>query len=153
MKRILAFLLFASPFTAFTQQFIGKSHAQVKKELNKKLAKEDGLAVVMNDNDSTIVYSYKDDKAQPVDFIYGFDKHASCWWEKVSASCDSCFRKYLADVLAQKKYEWKKINENQYISRYADHLLIELPGLSNDYSYTILHTEWTREVYDMLKGN
>lgn len=153
MTRIILLLLLTFPVSGFSQHFIGKTHAQVKKDLGKKIAKNDTLTIVMNDNDSTIVYSYQDKEAQPVDFIYGFNKAGKCWFEKVTAGCDSCFRKYLSALLAQKKYEWKKINENQYISRYADQLMIELPGNDKDYSFTILHTEWNREVYDMLKGN
>src|SRR5688572_4598172 len=107
MIRIIILLLLASPLTAFSQHFIGKSRSQVKKELQKKIDKNDSLTITLHDNDSTVVFSYKAGKVQPVDFIYGFSKAGKCWSEKVLAGCDSCYKKYLAAVLAEKKYEWK----------------------------------------------
>ncbi|HEV7780668.1 MAG TPA: hypothetical protein VGO58_05355 [Chitinophagaceae bacterium] len=153
MIRIIIFLFLFAPVTAFSQNFIGKTRSHVKKELEKTIAKNDSLTITLSDNDSTLVFSYKEGKVQPVDFIYGFNKAGKCRSEKTIARCDSCFKKFLTAALGQKKYGWKKINENQYISKYSAQMMIELPANETDFSYSILHTEWTKELYESLKGN
>ncbi len=153
MTRIFILLFLLSPLALFSQNFIGKSRPQVKKELQKMVEKNDSLNAVLNDNDSALVLSYTGPATRPVNFIYRFNKAGNCSSEKVMAGCDSCYKKYLSHLLSQKKFEWKKINENQYISRYADHMMIELPGNPGDFSYAILLTDWTKELYQMLTGN
>lgn len=153
MIRLLLFIALLNSLPAFSQHFIGKSKTHVKKELGKKRDKNNTLTIILADNDSVLVYSYKDASLQPVDFIYGFDARGNCNMEKVKAGCDSCFRKYLQQVLQQKKFGWRKVNENQYVSNFPDRLLLEIPPENKDFSYTILRTEWTREVYNMLLAN
>lgn len=153
MSRIIIAIFLLLPITGFSQNFIGKSKAQVKKELQQQVVKNDSLSITLTDKDSVLVYSIKDNKVSPADFIYGFDKSGKCQSEKVVAGCDSCFNKFLQTALGHKKYEWKKINENQYVSKYTAHMMIELPADGNDFSYTVLRTEWTKELYTMLTGN
>ena len=153
MIRLLVILFMLAPLPLLSQNFIGKSKAEVKKELQKKIQKNDSLTITLTDKDSVLVYSYQDARAKPVDFIYGFDKEGKCWSEKVMAGCDSCFNKYLRAVLDQKKYEWKKINENQYVSRYADRRMLEFPPDTKNFMYTILRTDWNKEMYQLLTGN
>lgn len=108
---------------------------------------------MMEDKDSTLVIAYKDQTVQPVVFIYTFNKKGRCWSEKIIAGCDSCFTKYLYGVLDQKKYGWKKINENQYVSNYVDRMMLEFPPENKDFSYVILRTAWTKELYRLLTGH
>lgn len=105
---------------------------------------------MVEDMDSAFVIAYKDQSLQPVVFIYGFNKKGKCWSEKVIARCDSCFTKYLQGVLDQEKYGWKKINENQYVSKYSYRLMLEFPPENKDFSYVILRTDWTKELYRTL---
>lgn len=153
MWRIGLLLFLLLPTFGSSQNFIGKKKAQVLKELQAYAKKNDSLTATITDKDSIITCSITADKTQPADFIYGFDKNGRCQSEKVTASCDSCYTKYLQKVLGEKKYEWKKVNENQYISKYAVRLMIELPAESKELTYTILRTNWNKKVYKMLKGN
>jgi hypothetical protein len=59
----------------------------------------------------------------------------------------------LNKVLEKKGYQWKKINENQYISSFSDQLLIELPVEKKEFYFTIYRAQWSREVYDILIKN
>jgi hypothetical protein len=153
MKRIIIALLLLSPATIFSQNFIGKNKKQVKKFLQQQITKNDSLTITLTDNDSVILYSIKAGKVLPADFVYGFTNAGKCRLEKVTAECDSCYQKFLRTVLEQKKYGWKKINENQYISKYAARLMIELPAESKELSYTILRTKWSKQLYNQLKGD
>lgn len=149
MKRIIL-ILFLLPVTCFSQNFIGKSKTQVKKNLQRQIIKNDSLTITLTDNDSAIIYSVKAGKVYPADFMYGFDNYGKCRLEKTSLTCDSCYKIFLQAVLAQKKYGWKKINENQYISKYSSRMMIELPAESKELFYTILKTTWTKKLYSLL---
>ncbi len=146
----LVLLLFLMPVTCFSQNFIGKSKIQVKKILQRQIVRNDSLTITLTDNDSVILYSVKAGRVYPADFIYGFDNYGKCRLEKISLTCDSCYKIFLQDVLAQKKYGWKKLNENQYISKYASRMMIELSAESKDLYYTILKTAWTKKLYSLL---
>lgn len=152
MKRIIL-ILSLLPVTCFSQNFIGKSKTQVKKNLQRQIVKNDSLTITLTDNDSLIIYAVKGGKVFPADFMYGFNKSGKCRSEKISLTCDSCYKIFLRDVLAQKKYGWKKINENQYISKFAARMMIELPAESKELYYTILKTTWTKKLYSLLNSN
>lgn len=147
----LSLLIFS--FSAFSQNFINKTKQQVKKELTKYITRNDSLNAELTETDTTVILSIKSTKALPADFIYRFDKAGKCKLEKVMTRCDSCLNKYLSAALARKKYEWRKINGNQYISNFASRMLMELPADSNNFSYTILRTDWSKQIYDLLKEN
>ncbi|MDZ4794900.1 MAG: hypothetical protein SGI83_11530 [Bacteroidota bacterium] len=151
MKRLF-FLFLLLPFMGFSQNFIGKSKKQVKKILQQQIRKYDSLVITLTDNDTSLLYSIKAGKTLPADFIYGFNSSGKCRSERIIAHCDSCYNKFLKGVLDQKKYDWKKINENQYVSNYYNRLMIELPAENKDFMYTILRTDWTKELYSILSG-
>lgn len=152
MHRILTLSLLLFSFSCFSQNYINKTKAQVKKELNDYVSKNDTLNASISETDTAMVLSIKDLKTLPADFIYRFDKTGKCKSEKIMAGCDSCFTKYLQAALDRKKYGWKKINENQYVSSFAARILIELPADDKDFSFIILRTEWTKQMYDLLTG-
>jgi hypothetical protein len=153
MNRMIILSLLLFPLTGFSQNFIGKTKTAVKKELLHQIEKYDSLTSSLTDKDSVLVYSLKENNVLSADFIYGFDRSGKCQSEKVMPGCDTCLKKYLQAVLADKKYEWKKINENQYVSKYAAKMMLELHGENKDAAYTILRTEWSKEMYDLLTGN
>lgn len=152
IRTILLFVLLFSS-TCFAQTFINKSQQQVMRLLAKYETGAGFDKPVIEQHDSTISMLVKGSGGIQTLFTYRFDgQQGKCKVEEVKASCDSCYKKYLEQVLAQKKYQWKKINENQYISSYAKKRLIELPAENNDFSYMILKTGWTKKLYRMLTG-
>jgi len=153
MNRLTFLLLLLLPATVFSQNFIGRSKAQVKKFLQKQILKNDSLDITLTEDDPFLRYSIKAGKTLPADFVYGFNKSGKCQSEKIIALCDSCFNKFLTNILSEKRYQWKKINENQYVSKYGARMMIELPPENKDFSYTILKTDWNKEMYKLLTGN
>jgi hypothetical protein len=153
MNHIITFGFLLLSFSAFSQNFINKTKKQVKKELTEYITRNDSLNATLNETDTAITLTIKGTKTLAADFIYRFDKTGKCKSEKVMSSCDSCLNKYLAAALARKNYEWRKINGNQYISNFASRMLIELPGDTNNFSYIILRTDWSKQMYDLLTGN
>ena len=150
MRRITLLLLIILPYMASSQNYLDKKKAQVKKELQGYLKKNNQLSGAVSETDSTVVLSVKEGSSLPGEFAYYFDDNGKCNREKVTAYCDSCYQKYLGHALGQKKYKWKKINANQYISSFEQKATLELPGDEKEKSFTILRTEWTKEFYKLL---
>jgi hypothetical protein len=138
------------PMACFSQSFINKSKPRALAMLAKYNAGPAFEKPVISQTDSTVSMLVKEPGGRNTTFIFRFDKKGKCQSEEIIASCDSCYKKYLQAALDQKKYKWKKINENQYISSYSKKKMIELPPEKNDFSYTILRTEWSKKLYRLL---
>lgn len=150
MVRTILLAIILLPLPVFSQQLIGKDKAYVKKFLEQEKARHDSLDITITQNDSVMVYEIKPGKTKAATFSYRFDKDGRCHSEKVKASCSDCIQQYLQNALAQKKYGWKKINENQYVSAYKHKLMIELSVNETDFSFYILRASWTKKLYKIL---
>jgi hypothetical protein len=151
MYRILFSALFLFPSALFAQKYFDKSKAQVKKELGEYVIINKQFDPVITETDSSLVMTIKEEDAKPVRFIYGFDgQSGKCNSQRTEAGCDTCYKKYLQNLLDQKQYKWKKLNENQFISRFEDRLMLEVPVEDNIYTFTLFKTIWTKEFYDLL---
>ncbi len=150
MIRIITFFLLLLSIPGISQTYINKSKSTVKKELAKFSVANNNLKTILTETDSFIVFLIRDPRTRNADFIYGFDQSGKCSSEKTMAGCDSCQANFLRNVLNQKKYEWVKINENQYVSKFSEKLMIELPENDKDYSFIILRMDWSKILYDML---
>ena len=138
------------PFAGISQTYINKSRSAVKKELARYSLANNNLKTSLTETDSSIIYLVRDPRTLKADFIYGFDRSGKCNSEKTITYCDSCKEKYLRTALNRKKYEWVKLNENQYVSKFSEKMMIELPMEDNDHSFIILRMDWTKILYDML---
>lgn len=151
MKSMILLLCIFVTGSSYAQTFIGKNPEKVMKMLNKYDAGSGFEKPVITRQDSSITMMVKGTGSIQTTFVYRFSRSSGkCISEQVKASCDSCYKKYLDDLLAQKKYHWKKINENQYVSSYSHRRLIELPVDPADFSYLILETGWTKKMYNLL---
>jgi len=151
MRYIIFILLLFFPATVYSQQYFDKSKSEVKKELEAYLLDNKAINPALTETDSTLVLMVNDPVAQTARFIYGFDRATGqCNYQRTEAGCNSCYKNYLNNLLGQKSYDWKKINENQYVSKFADRLLLELPVEAKDYSFALFKTQWTKELYDLL---
>lgn len=152
--RLIFFILFFLPLSLFSQQYIDKSRDYVKKELGKYVAANKAIKPVLEEKGSSIVLTINNPAAQTAVFTYQFDEVTGlCNYQKTISPCDSCYKKYLQKLLELKRYEWKKINESQYVSRFSDYLLIELQTEGDEQSFTLLKTQWTKELYEMMQKN
>lgn len=155
MKKIIliATLTLLLPAAIFAQNYINKSKSYVLKGLKKYSTDNPTAAATISETDSTIVMNIPGSAMQPATFSYYFDQKGKCMAEKTKASCDSCLNKFLAYALQQKKFNWKKINENQYVSSYKKKLMIELPADNSDKSMSILRMSWSKTLYKMLAAD
>ncbi len=147
MKRTLLAFLFILPSIVFAQVNINKTKSQVI-ESAKKEKKH-----ILEETDSTLHLKQDNSESDPVNFFYHFTKEGKCDSEQIITGAEKVFTNYLDKVLAVKKYHWKKINENQYISDFASAMIVEIPPENKEWSFTLLRVEWTKQLYDMLTGN
>lgn len=79
-----------------------------------------------------------------------FDEKGICNNETIITYCDTCLSKRVSEILQLQQYGWKKINENQYVSTFTEHLMLELPPENKDFSLSILWVDWTETLYNFL---
>jgi hypothetical protein len=153
MIRCLLLSLILLPFFSIAQGKVGKLRSEVRQDISTWISKNNHYYPSLKEADSVMTLSIRDMVYGKVQFQYTFNKDSICITEKTITSCDSCRRNYLNAVLEQGGYEWRRLNGNQYISKFGDHLMIEIPGNEKDMSFTIYQVAWTKEVYDMLLKN
>ncbi len=153
MIRIIIVILFFWPATGFSQLYINKTKSQVKQELVKISGKEKSINADITETDSTIVWKIRGANTIEADHIYSFDKSGKCSAEKTITWCDSCHEKLLQPLLADKKFMWKKINMNQYISELDSGVFIEVQHLDDTWSFTIFRAHLSKEIYKLLSEN
>lgn len=147
MKRILLFTLFHLAFTGSitAQELINMPFAKAEALLKKTYPGSATQPDVYPRKDSILVRVNSQTQ-----LIYVFDEKGLCMTETTNTRCDSCHDGYLKKVLDKKKYSWKKINENQFISRYEDNMMIELFPEGEIRTFSILRADFTRELYELL---
>lgn len=150
MIRSFLFALLFSPVFLSAQNKVGKTKAEVKKELDTWKNSNSSLTPKITEMPLVTTVTFRDPGYGVVKNIYSFNKSKICISEKTVTSSDSARQNYMNLVLEQPAYEWKKINGNQYISKFSSKMMIELPGNSVDHSFTIYKADWTKEVYEML---
>ena len=150
MTRLVVILFALSYTTASAQMYINENRQWVKRELEKQASKNDSITVRISETDTSILYSFRDPKVRPADFLYIFDESAKCIEEKTIGYCDSCFNKFLGSALNRKQFQWTKINDRLYISKYSKKLMLEIPVNNKDHSFTIRRMKWTKGSYRTL---
>ena len=151
MIRTLLLLAGIFPLSVFAQQYINQAKTAVRTLLQKEI-QTTGTIKVITETDSTLVLSPKiTEKGKEVTWTYGFNNEGRCHFEKFTTLCRECYERSLQSVIAIKTHQWKKITENQYVSKFADKLLLEISPEDNEYHFTIFRANWTKEMYDMLQ--
>lgn len=153
MRLLLIVSLLLISATGYSQRYINKNKSEVKKQLDKSSVKVEGILTIITETDSSITREVKGPGGVITDEVYRFSKSGKCIAEKTITPCDSCFEKLLKAVLDNKKYRWKQININQYVSEYAERLLLETQAINNIFSFTILTTDLNRKMYRSLIKN
>ena len=146
MFRIIITILLFWPATGFSQLYINKTKNQVKKELGKISGKENSIT----ETDSTLILKVRGRNSIESDHIYRFDKSGKCSSEKTITWCDSCHEKLFQPLLANKKYNWKKINMNQYVADFSFGIFVEIQMTDTIHSFTIFRSNLSREMYKFL---
>jgi len=150
MKRLLFMFLMFAPSSGFSQLYINKTKSKVKEEIGKTFSEKKTISSTIAETDSSLVLKTTGPGSAETDHIYSFDKTGKCSTEKTVTGCDSCFDKLLQQVLALKKYRWKKMNLNQYISKFSAGVFVEIQAADNMYSLTVFRMHLKKKMYRSL---
>ncbi len=153
-KEFTAFLFFfcISGITK-AQIFPGLSRPDVKSKLQSSGYRND-MNRVWAETDSTIVFNWQENDSSKVTMFLGFDKiTANCVLQKIISLCATCLEKELMNVLSISDMGWRKINESQYISSFEKQVLLELPDKEHRTYFSLLKTQWTPALYNLLTEN
>src|SRR5687767_10466197 len=91
--RFITFCILFSPCIAFSQQLIGKSKEDVRKELRSYIARNDTLEIVMTETEATISLSIRGKSISKTEFHYTFDRLGKCTMQETKAFCQPCLDK------------------------------------------------------------
>jgi len=142
---LTALFLFSLAGPVSGQDFINMPYSKAEAALRKAYPGNGSQPDVYPRKDSILVRV-----SSHTQLIYVFDAKGLCMTETTNTRCDSCHDGYLNVILEKKKYGWKKINENQYISRFEDNMMIELFPEGEVRTISLLRADFTRELYDLL---
>lgn len=152
MMRYIILLTLLFPLALHAQQHLGKSRQALTDEMLQLSKKNPQSKAEFDNQRNRLLLTTKDSLGHTLYYEYGFDEQSgACITEMIKADCESCIRNAMNRLLSYAAYEWKKINESQYVSRFEDYLLIEWQQSGNDFSFTLIKTAWTRELYNLMK--
>lgn len=152
MQKYFLLLSFLFPASIYAQININKSKASIIKETTDYQKKNSSYSIDTNETDSTLWIVEINPEKNRTEHLLQFDKANKCMLESFQFKCDSCYNKKLSELLAIKKYNWKKINGNQYISNFESRLMIEVLYEETSKILKIIRTDWSKLLYDMLSG-
>lgn len=147
MRRMILLCCLLLPASlSFSQNYIGLTRWSVRQRLKTASVKNSPIETT----DQYVVLHIKDSSFQPASFYYYFDKRGKCYQEKSVTFCDSCYIKYRNQLLDRKKYEWVKINDTVYVSKFSRKRTLELHPNQHDRTIDLFKTPWKREEYEQL---
>jgi hypothetical protein len=151
MSKIILLCCFLLPASlSFSQGFIGRSKKGTVRTLQAESKKSNFKQSPVETNDQYVVLHVKDSSFQPASFYYYFDERGKCNQEKTISFCDSCFIKYRDELLNRKQYEWVKINDTVYVSKFSKKRMLELHPNQPDKTMDLLKISWTKAAYHQL---
>jgi hypothetical protein len=124
------------------QLLVGHSKGWVKSELKYDFKSS---KTIINETDSTYTVLLRDTSKKPMNIYCLFNKKGDCISQKMEFTCDSCYNIFLKWTLAVKRYQWKSIPNNRYVSKYSKHMLVIINDA--DHYYTVLYQPWTEDDY------
>ena len=144
-KIILAIVTLFLLGIAHAQGFINLNKTGSKNYLAKFSAKEK-LQTATAETDSTLTFLIRDSAKQNLDLLLHFDALGKCYKETRVLSCDSCYQKMVNNTLSNKTYQWKKVDDKTYVSKYSKGLVLTLLA-EGTFSFVIQRSELGRKEY------
>ena len=140
--------------TGFTQGYINSTKSASKKLFVKYMDKQKYHAT-FNETDSSLTFLLRDPKVQNLDIVLYFDNRGKCDKEIQTLSCDSCYHKYLNNILASDYYHWTQVDTNTYFAKSHKRLILTT-GLDKPFSFmtrrsTLTNNDYKQSIKDASK--
>ena len=152
MQKFIVAILLSLPLLGHAQIHINESKEAIKNTIEQLKSYNPASTFTIAETDSSLNVVQQDADNQRIEKNFSFDKNGKCQNEFILYTCQNCYAKTLQTILSKTSYKWKKINENQYISRFEDKLMLELPSEKDVYKIYIIRANWNKIIYDMITG-
>lgn len=130
------------------QNHIDHTRNEIKQVLQKQYATVPTSSMQWKESKDSMELSFT--SGEIAHYNFSFNKKGQCQGETIYFTSESAFTNFLTTITQNPIYQFKKINENQYVSDYEHFLLIELPAESPEKKIGVFKTTWTRSLYDLL---
>jgi hypothetical protein len=128
------------------QGYIDLTREKARKKLEKTKAHNSNMNILLQESDTTLSYLVRDSSVQNFDLLLFFDNNNRCYKEKKVLTCDSCYQKFLDNILSDKYYRWTKINNSTYYSRFPYRIILET-RLAGEYTLELKRSDMPGNEY------
>lgn len=136
--------------SALTQGFIPMKRNNIKKQLT-KFYEKNKVTTRFEETDSTFICYVTDSTgADARKFTYTFKENDRCYKETAEGNCEPCFTKLFDDATLAKRYKWKKLSANLYLSKPLWNLTLIRTDEEQTFSYTIVKNYFSRTAHAKL---
>lgn len=148
MKQVILFLVFGLSMStlSFSQNYINLTKSKSRKNLEKFKLRYSDLNIIIQETDTTLSYLLRDTSVQNLDIVLSFDKNSKCYKEKFILTCDSCYQKFIANILSDKYYRWTKIDSSTYFARFPYRIICN-KKTDKDFAFDIRRSDLAGEEY------
>lgn len=150
MNRLIIALLIIIPSAGFSQVYINNTKKEIKEEVVANFNGKENITPEFSETDSTLEMKIRGKNVIDADYIYKFNKSGKCISQKTITGCDSCHQTLLQSVLALKKYKWRSLNQNQYVSKFSKNVLLEIQEMGQTYWFMLFKIKLSKKMYRSL---
>lgn len=145
---IVVFLLTYCPATA--QGFLSLKRSNVKKQLTRFYSKQQ-VPYRFSETDSSITVIVTDTSGKhTAGFSYFFKSNNRCYKETGDGACEHCFQKIISDAKMVKRYRWKTISAEFYLSKPLWNMVLMRTDPERPFSYSIIKDYFSRTDHKKL---
>ena len=134
--------------TVYAQGYINSTKSASKRVFEMYMEKHKYQATI-NETDFSLTFLLRDPKVQNLDIVLHFDNRGKCDSEVQTLSCDSCYHKYLNNILASDHYRWKQVDPNTYFAKSRKRLILTT-GLDKPFSIMIRRSALSKREYRQI---
>lgn len=151
MYKLLLVVLSLVVAAQASAQYVGKTRTAILRALKSsvKFHKYKGDPIV--EGEHVIAMHVNDSSWYRTSFYYDFNKKGKCFRERAITYCDTCFRKYRGEKLGTKRFEWVKVTDSLYVSKYSKQRMLETRYNGQEWTIELTKIEWTQSEYDQLR--
>ncbi len=152
---LLSVILIVIEPTLHAQDYIGTNRSRAVKILIRTLTYEN-IQFNFTETDTSLHFILNDDKYAKEELYLHFSNIGLCDYTKLYTKCTECITKHFSDLILNKHYHWKKLNDKRYASTKKGRLILEILGEENSacpYIYLYRYRGNKKEFKNEVEGN
>ena len=147
-KQFLLLLLLLSTGAAFSQSMLGHSRSVVRTNLKRYIRQHNFTNTKIEEQADTMTMKVNEEVVKKVTFRYIFNDKRWCREELKTTDCEECQSTLLKEILENKKFEWTKINDSTYVSKFSKKRLLTTSHTGNTWLIDIRKIKWSHQEYE-----